>query len=179
MRAGHVGPAESAEPAHQRPEEVRGGGQGDGLLPVSAWGSQLLPLASLYFWTQSLGFWFCLCCLASSGPSPSRCVVLDLSFHTASTVSFRSMVGRKVVECVSQADCWASGPQRPMGHLPLCSPGAPPRASACPPADIGPALSIEGAGSLPARDSSAFLGHTYTILVSGCQKMVWVLTACG
>ena len=75
-------------------------------------------------------------------------MVLGLSFHTASMVNFQSMAGRKVVECVSQADCWTSGPQRPMGHFPLCSPGDPLRASACPPADIGSALSIEGAGSL-------------------------------
>lgn len=136
---------------------------------MSSWGSQLLPLASLYFWTRSLGFWFCLCCLASSGPSPGRFVVWDLSFHTASMVSFQNMVSRKVVECVSEADCWTSGPQRPRGHLPLCSPGAPPRASACPPADIGPALSTEGAGSLAGRGLSAFRGlHTCAMFMSGC-----------
>ena len=110
-----------------------------------------MPLASLCFWTRSLGFWFCLCCLASSGPSPGRFVVWDLSFHTASMVSFRSTVGRKVVECVSEADCWTSGPQRPRGHPPLCCPGAHLRTSAAHLLTLAqPSVSLPGCSDSPA-----------------------------
>lgn len=39
----------------------------------------------------------------------------------------------------------------------------------CPPADIGPALSTEGAGSLAGRGLSAFHGlHTCAKFMSGC-----------
>lgn len=97
MCEGHVGPAELTEPAHQRLEEVRGGGQGDRLLSVSVvlgeaqllWSSHRLPFS--VYGQESSGLWFSH--LASGPPSARGLVALGLGLLSMrETVSPPSIV---------------------------------------------------------------------------------------
>lgn len=97
VRPGHVGPAEPAEAAHQRLEEVRGGGQGDRLLSVSGTASWHLVGLQQAGW----GLWV----------SVFLRYKLRCELFIPASDSRRSTTGRKGIEneAGSQTDGWARG----------------------------------------------------------------------